>query len=105
MRHRSRHAFFSSSLASSSYAQKQVAANEVPVTTGASSYFTGPLAAYQKQIYTSVQNAPSFTYSWDQMLVPSLGTPMLTNLQKIFDQTETPAQFEDAMTTAAASAS
>jgi raffinose/stachyose/melibiose transport system substrate-binding protein/xylobiose transport system substrate-binding protein len=97
--------FFSSSLASSDYAQQQVKANEVPVTTGADSYFTGPLATYQKQIYTSVQNAPSFTYSWDQMLVPSLGTPMLTNLQKIFDQTETPAQFEAAMTTAAASAS
>jgi ABC-type glycerol-3-phosphate transport system substrate-binding protein len=97
--------FFASALASSDYAKKQVAANEVPVTTGADSYFTGPLAAYQKQIYTSVQNAPSFTYSWDQMLVPSLGTPMLTNLQKIFDQTETPAQFEAAMTTAAASAS
>jgi hypothetical protein len=30
---------------------------------------------------------------------------MLSNLQKIFDQTETPAQFEAAMTTAAASAS
>ena len=97
--------FFAESLASTDYAQQQVKANEVPVTTGAGSYFTGPLAAYQKQIYTSVQNAPSFTYSWDQMLVPSLGTPMLTNLQKIFDQTETPAQFEAAMTTAAASAS
>jgi ABC-type glycerol-3-phosphate transport system substrate-binding protein len=96
--------FFADALASTDYAKKQVAANEVPVTVGADSFFTGPLAAYQKQIYTSVQNAPSFTYSWDQMLVPALGTPMLSNLQKIFDQTETPAQFEAAMTTAAASA-
>lgn len=96
--------FFADALASTDYAKQQVAANEVPVTVGADSFFTGPLAAYQKQIYSSVQNAPSFTYSWDQMLVPSLGTPMLTNLQKIFDQTETPAEFEAAMTTAAASA-
>jgi raffinose/stachyose/melibiose transport system substrate-binding protein len=96
--------FFADALASTDYAKQQVAANEVPVTAGADSFFAGPLADYQKQIYTSVQNAPSFTYSWDQMLVPALGTPMLTNLQKIFDLTETPAQFEAAMTTAAASA-
>jgi ABC-type glycerol-3-phosphate transport system substrate-binding protein len=96
--------FFADALASADYAKQQVAANEVPVTAGASSDFTGPLASYQQQIYTSVQNAPSFTYSWDQMLVPALGTPMLTNLQKIFDLTETPAQFEAAMTTAAAAA-
>jgi raffinose/stachyose/melibiose transport system substrate-binding protein len=96
--------FFADALASSDYAKQQVAANEVPVTAGADSFFSGPLADYQKQIYTSVQKAPSFTYSWDQMLVPALGTPMLTNLQKIFDLTETPAQFEAAMTTAAAAA-
>jgi ABC-type glycerol-3-phosphate transport system substrate-binding protein len=93
--------FFADALASTDYAKQQVAANEVPVTVGADSFFTGPLADYQKQIYASVKNAPSFTYSWDQMLVPALGTPMLTNLQKIFDLTETPAQFEAAMTTAA----
>jgi raffinose/stachyose/melibiose transport system substrate-binding protein len=97
--------FFADALASTDYAKQQVAANEVPVTAGADSFFSGALADYQKQIYSSVQNAPSFTYSWDQMLVPALGTPMLTNLQKIFDLTETPAQFEAAMTTAAASAS
>jgi ABC-type glycerol-3-phosphate transport system substrate-binding protein len=97
--------FFSESLASSDYAKNQVKANEVPVTAGASSDFTGPLADLQKQIYTSVQSAPSFQYSWDQALAPSMATPMLAGLQKIFDLSETPAQFEDAMTTAAASAS
>ena len=97
--------FFAESLASTDYAQNQVKANEVPVTAGAGSFFSGPIADLQKQIYSSVQNAPSFQYSWDQALAPSMATPMLAGLQKIFDQSETPAQFEDAMTTAAASAS
>jgi raffinose/stachyose/melibiose transport system substrate-binding protein len=97
--------FFSTALTSSDYAKAEVGAGEVPVTSGASSLFTGSMANYDTTIYSSVQTAPSFQYSWDQALPPAEATPMLTHLQNIFDLKETPAQFEAAMNTVAKSTS
>ena len=97
--------FFSTALTSSDYTKAQVTAGEVPVTSGASSLFTGSMANYDTTIYNSVQTAPSFQYSWDQALSPAEATPMLTHLQNIFDLKETPAQFVAAMNAVAKSAS
>ncbi len=97
--------FFSTALTSSIYAEAQVGAGEVPVTSNASSYFTGTMANYDTTIYSSVQTAPSFQYSWDQAMTPSVATDMLNNLQKVFTLSETPAQFVSTMNTAAASGS
>jgi len=98
--------FFSTALTSSSYAKAEVTAGEVPVTTGASSLFTGQsLASYDTTIYNSVQSAPSFQYSWDQAMTPSVATVMLTNLQDVFTLTETPAKFESTLNAEAKSGS
>jgi raffinose/stachyose/melibiose transport system substrate-binding protein len=97
-------AFLAQSLTSASYAKAEVAAGEVPVTSGAGSLFPGQaLASYDTTIYNSVQKAPSFQYSWDQALTPQVATVMLTNLAQVFERTETPAKFASVLNSQAAS--
>jgi raffinose/stachyose/melibiose transport system substrate-binding protein len=87
-------AFFQDVLASSSYAQNSVGAGEVPVIKGATGLFTGQqLASFDQTIYSSVQGAPSFQYSWDQAVPPQEATPMLANLAQVFELTMTPQKF------------
>jgi raffinose/stachyose/melibiose transport system substrate-binding protein len=98
--------FFKDSLTSTDYAKAEVSAGEVPVTTGASSLFTGQqLATYDNTIYSSVQTAPSFQYSWDQAMTPQVASVMLTNLAQVFTLAETPAKFESTLNAQAASGS
>jgi raffinose/stachyose/melibiose transport system substrate-binding protein len=92
---------FFADLASSGYAQAEVQAGEVPVTTGASSLFSGSMANFDTQIYSSVQSAPSFQYSWDQAMTPGVSNQMLTNLTEIFTRQQTPAQFVSSLNAAA----
>jgi raffinose/stachyose/melibiose transport system substrate-binding protein len=92
--------FISTELTSTSYTQAEVQAGEVPAVSGASSMFTGSTAQFESTIYTSVQSAPNFQYSWDQALPPAQATPMLSNLQQVFNLKETPAQFVAAMNAA-----
>jgi len=94
--------FFQDELASSSYAQAEVAAGEVPVTSGAASDFSGNLATFDTTIYNDVQKAPNFQYSWDQAMTPGVSAEMLTDLSKIFDLSETPAQMVSDLNSAAA---
>ncbi len=99
-------AFMQDVLASTGYAKGSVAAGEVPVIKGASSMFTGQqLASYDQTIYSSVENAPSFQYSWDQALSPSEATVMLTNLAQVFELTQTPQKFASTMDSQPASGS
>ncbi|MBO0816134.1 MAG: extracellular solute-binding protein [Actinobacteria bacterium] len=99
-------AFFKEALTSTSYAKAEVAAGEVPVTKGAAPLFTGqPLASYDTAIYNSVENAPSFQYSWDQAMTPQVANVMLTNLAQVFSLAETPAKFESALNSQASSGS
>jgi raffinose/stachyose/melibiose transport system substrate-binding protein len=89
--------FISTELTSTAYTQAEVGAGEVPAVSGASSMFTGSTASFDTTIYNSVQSAPNFQYSWDQALPPAEATPMLSNLQQIFNLKESPAQFVAAM--------
>jgi raffinose/stachyose/melibiose transport system substrate-binding protein len=99
-------AFFKDELTSDSYARAEVGAGEVPVTKGASPLFTGQsLANFDTTIYNSVQGAPSFQYSWDQAMTPSVANVMLTNLAQVFELSETPQKFESLLDTQAASGS
>ena len=98
--------FFKDALTSTDYAKAQVAAGEVPVTTGAVPLFSGQqLESFDTAIYNSVQSAPSFQYSWDQAMTPKVANVLLTNLAQVFELTQTPAQFSSAMNAAAASES
>lgn len=99
-------AFFQDALTSQAYAKAEVAAGEVPVTTGAAPLFSGqPLASYDNTIYKSVESAPSFQYSWDQAMTPTVANVMLTNLAQVFELTQTPAKFESLLNSQAASGS
>ena len=91
-------AFMQDVLASPSYAKSTVSAGEVPVIKGATDLFAGQqLASYDQTIYTSVQQAPSFQYSWDQAVPPQEATPMLANLAQVFELTMTPQKFAATM--------
>ena len=86
--------FFQQELASPAYARAQVAAGEVPVTSGSSADFSGNLASFDTQIYSDVQKAPSFQYSWDQATTPGVSAELITDLGKLFDLSITPAAME-----------
>ncbi|MGH3211186.1 MAG: extracellular solute-binding protein [Trebonia sp.] len=97
--------FFKDSLTTTSYAKAEVGAVEVPITKGAAPLFSGQaLGSYDTTIYNSVLKAPSFQYSWDQAMTPTVATAMLTNLAQVFELTETPSKFVSLMNQAAASA-
>jgi ABC-type glycerol-3-phosphate transport system substrate-binding protein len=90
--------FLSSQMTSSSYAQALVGIGQVPVVTGSSQYLaSSSIAPYLQDIYNDVRSAPSFQYSWDQSLPPAEVQPMLTNLEQVFEMTETPQAFVSAL--------
>jgi len=84
--------------ASPAYAKFEVSQGLVPVIAGSQSLFaSSPLKQYLVPIYDAVQKAPYFQYSWDKALGATRATPLYTNLENVFDLTETPAQFAKAM--------
>ena len=79
---------------SDSYVEGLVKMGEVPVTTNAKSMLSeSPNPTYSNFVYDLVANAPSFTQSWDQALGPTLATPLVTEIQKLFNGQDTPQQF------------
>jgi xylobiose transport system substrate-binding protein len=67
---------------------------EVPVTTNAKDALAAaPDPAYATFQFNLVQQAPAFTQSWDQALGFKIATPMLAELQKLFNGQQTPQQF------------
>jgi xylobiose transport system substrate-binding protein len=85
-------------LYSDDYIKGLVKAGEVPVTTNAKAVLAAaPDPAYAGFQFDLVQQAPAFTQSWDQALGFKIATPMLTELQKLFNGQETPDQFVTAV--------
>ncbi|WNM32883.1 extracellular solute-binding protein [Streptomyces sp. Li-HN-5-11] len=83
---------------SDAYVQGLIEKGEVPVTTNAGQLLAkAPDPAYAKFQYDLVQNAPTFTQSWDQALGLTLGTPLLTEIQKLFNGQSSPQQFVSAV--------
>ena len=83
---------------SDSYVEGLVQKGEVPVTTNAQQALAkAPDPAYAQFQYDLVQKAPSFTQSWDQALGLTLGTPLLVEIQKLFNGQDTPEQFVSAV--------
>jgi xylobiose transport system substrate-binding protein len=83
---------------SDTYVQGLVEKGEVPVTTNAREMLAkAPDPAYAQFQFDLVQKASSFTQSWDQALGLSLGTPLLTEIQKLFNGQSTPEQFVSAV--------
>jgi ABC-type glycerol-3-phosphate transport system substrate-binding protein len=83
---------------SHAYAAAEVKNGLVPLIAGSAGLLnSSPLKRYLVPVYNDVAKAPYFQYSWDQALGPVKATPMVTNLGKVFDLTETPAQFAKIM--------
>ena len=79
---------------SDAYVEGLVKMGEVPVTTNtAAALANASDPAYANFQFSMVQNAPAFTQSWDQALGSTLATPMLTEIQKLFNAQDTPQQF------------
>jgi len=76
------------------YVKGLVKMGEVPVTTNAKDALAAaPDPAYATFQFNLVQQAPAFTQSWDQALGFKIATPMLAELQKLFNGQQTPDQF------------
>ncbi|MGQ4389295.1 ABC transporter substrate-binding protein [Streptomyces sp. SAS_270] len=83
---------------SDTYVQGLVEKGEVPITSNAAQFLakaTDP--AYANFQYDLVKKAPAFTQSWDQALGLTLGTPLLTEIQKLFNGQSSPKQFVGAV--------
>jgi xylobiose transport system substrate-binding protein len=83
---------------SDSYVQGLIEKGEVPVTTNAKAMLAKAAdPAYATFQFDLVSKAPSFTQSWDQALGLTLGTPLLTEIQKLFNGQSSPEQFVSAV--------
>ncbi|GAA4633813.1 extracellular solute-binding protein [Actinoallomurus vinaceus] len=83
---------------SDTYVRGLVQKGEVPVTVNAEQALAkAPDPAYAKFQYDLVRKAPYFTQSWDQALGLTLGTPLLTEIQKLFNGQSTPERFVSAV--------
>lgn len=79
---------------SDAYVQGLVEKGEVPVTSNAEQFLAKAAdPAYAQFQFDLVQAAPYFTQSWDQALGLTLGTPLLTEIQKLFNGQSSPEQF------------
>ena len=89
---------FMAYFATKAWAQQEVPAGQVPVIAGTAGLLkSSNIADYLVPVYNAVVKAPYFQYSWDQALGPTKATPMLDNLSKVFELSETPAQFASIM--------
>jgi ABC-type glycerol-3-phosphate transport system substrate-binding protein len=90
--------FAASVFSSKVYAAAEVKNGLVPMVAGSAGLLNAsPLKRYLVPVYNMVAKAPYFQYSWDQALGPVKATPMVSNLGKVFDLTETPVQFAKIM--------
>ena len=88
------------------FAKTEVASGQVPVIKGSGSYLKhANLHQYLIPTYNAVSSAPHFQYSWDQSLGSQLSAPLYLDLSKVFELSETPAQFIQAMNRAMTSVS
>lgn len=89
---------FLKTVTSDTYIKNLIGIGQIPAVAGLSSQLaSGPNASFTTYVYDQVQNAPSFTQSWDQALSPAEAQTLLNNLQQVFNKQETPAQFVSAL--------
>lgn len=79
--------------ASEAYAKDLIDLGDVPTTSNAAKLLdSAPNPEYARFQYDMVQQAPAFTLSWDQAL-GELGTPMHTEIGKLFAGKSSPTEF------------
>jgi raffinose/stachyose/melibiose transport system substrate-binding protein len=98
--------FLEDEFTTNAFAKTEVASGQVPVIKGSLAPLRkASLNQYLVPTYNAVAKAPHFQYSWDQSLGSQLSTPLYLNLSKVFELTETPQQFIQAMNKAMTSVS
>lgn len=86
--------FLMRTLASESYLNAMIKSGQVPAVKGVESKLRGTEnAEFATFTYQLVEEAPSFTQSWDQALPSTVADEMLANLQKLFLLKITPDEF------------
>ncbi|UED86582.1 extracellular solute-binding protein [Streptomyces profundus] len=84
--------------ATQEYASALTANGDIPTTADAADLLDqAPTPDYARFQYEMVQNAPSFTLSWDQALPASQATPMINHIEELFSGQLSAQQFVDAM--------
>ncbi|MCA2214161.1 extracellular solute-binding protein [Jidongwangia harbinensis] len=85
-------------LTSDAYTDALVESGQVPAINGVDAKLAGtPNAEFSTFTYRLVENASSFTQSWDQALSAEVSAAMLSNLTKLFLAQITPEQYVTAM--------
>ncbi|MDQ1294412.1 MAG: xylobiose transport system substrate-binding protein [Actinomycetota bacterium] len=80
------------------YIQAMVDNGDVPTTANTADLLAkSPNPEFAKAEFDMVQKASSFTLSWDQNLSASVATPMLTEIQKLFNGQITPEKFVESL--------
>ncbi|MEU4157834.1 extracellular solute-binding protein [Actinoplanes sp. NPDC026670] len=86
--------FLAKTLTSDAYINGLIDAGQVPAVKGIEETLKArPNSEFTTFTYDLVAQAPSFTQSWDQALSPSISERLLTNLQKLFLDKISPADF------------
>ncbi|PJE94333.1 sugar-binding protein [Streptomyces carminius] len=89
---------FVKTAADEAYVTDLVENAEVPATSDAQDKLAKhPAPEFAGDVYDLALNAPSYTLSWDQALPAQQATPMLTNIQKLFNKQLSPEEFVEAM--------
>ncbi|MEU0491242.1 extracellular solute-binding protein [Nocardiopsis sp. NPDC006139] len=89
---------FLSYTAQDEYVADMVANGEVPTTADAEEVLAdSPNPEFAVFQYELVRDAPHFQLSWDQALTPEVATPMVTEIEALFNGQRTPQEFVDAL--------
>ena len=89
--------FLNNGVFDDSYTDRLLSSGQVPPIKGVASKITGGTDSFVGSAAQLIDKAPSFQMSWDQALPSDQATALLTNLDKLFSKSITPAQFSDAM--------
>ena len=90
--------FLRKTLTDPAYVDALIKIGQVPPLKGIEPKLkAAPHAGFTTYVYDEVKKTPSFQQSWDQALDPATAQKLLTNLQKVFNRQQTPAQFTAAM--------
>lgn len=93
-------AFLRDGAMSDQVAADLIASGSVPVIVGMEDALAASEdAEYLQWVYTSIQDAPAFTQSWDQALQPTEAETLLVNIEQLFLGSISPEQFAENMAT------
>lgn len=85
---------FLKQMATDAYTKDLLTSGDVPTTSNAADQLSlNPNPEFATFQYQLVQQASSFTLSWDQALNPSAGQTVVTAIQKLFNKQLDPQQF------------